>query len=138
MCHKHAHAHWGRHRHAQWKHGFHQQFNRPPADISEKEEHFELLLFAPGLDKSRLNIRVKNDELFIIYQAPKGGWENDEIVMDLNEPEYPQASFRRSFRLNNKVLVEQISASYTDGVLKLILPKDPETNRPVHEVTVDG
>lgn len=141
MCHRHSHAHWGGHRHAPWKRGFHQQFqqhfNRPPADISEKEEHFEILLFVPGLDKSRLNIRVKNDELIVLYQAPKNTFEEDSIVMDFEEPEYSQPSFRRSFRLNNKVLVEQIGAAYTDGVLKITLPKNPETNRPVHQVTID-
>lgn len=138
MCHRHAHAHWGWQRHTPWKQGFQQQFNRPPADISEKEDHFEILLFVPGLDKSRLNIRVKNDELTILYQVPKGPFEQDEIVTDFDEPEFPQPSFKRSFRLNNKVVVEEISAGYTDGVLKLTLPKNPETNRPVHQVTVDG
>lgn len=138
MCHRHAHARRGRHRHAHWKRHFQQQFNRPQANISEKEDHFELLLFAPDLDKDRLSLNVKNDELFITYKAPKSSWEEDEIVTDFEEEAFTQPSFRRSFRLNNKAIVEQISAVYHDGVLKVILPKNPETNRPVHTITVEG
>jgi HSP20 family protein len=114
----------------------HHRFHRPPVHISEKEDHFELLLFAPGIDKEAVNIRVKNDELFITYKAPKTAFEDDEIVTDFDQAEYPHRSFMRSFHLNNKVLIEEISADYTDGVLKLTLPKNPETNRPVHNVTV--
>ncbi|PHN07736.1 Hsp20/alpha crystallin family protein [Flavilitoribacter nigricans] len=138
MCHRHAHARRARHRHAHWKRHFNQHFNRPPANISEKEDHFEILLFVPGMDKEGLNLQVKNDELFILYKAPKDSWDQDEIVTDFTEEAYTQASFRRSFRLNNKALVEEISATYNDGVLKVILPKNPETNRPVHTITVEG
>ena len=137
MCHRHAHGRGGWKAHAHWKHHMHRHFHRPPVNISEKEDHFELLLFAPGIDKSAVNIRVKNDELFITYQAPKSAFEDDEIVTDFDTPEYPHASFRRSFYLNNKVLVEQTSADYADGVLKLTLPKNPDTNRPVHSITVN-
>lgn len=138
MCHRHAHARRGRHRHAHWKRHFHQQFNRPQANISEKEDHFELLLFAPGINKEGLTLKVKNDELFISYKAPDSSWDPEEIVTDYVEEEYSHPSFRRSFLLNKKAVVEEIAASYQDGVLKVILPKNPETNRPVHTITVDG
>lgn len=137
MCHRHAHGRRGRRSHAHWKRHMRRHFNRPPHHISEKEDHFELLLFVPGIDKDAVNISVKNDELFITYKAPKDAFEEDEIVTDFQEPEYPHRSFVRSFYLNNKVLIEDISADYTDGVLKVTLPKNPETNRPVHTVTVN-
>lgn len=138
MCHRHAHARRGWHRHAHWKRHFQQQFNRPPANISEKEDHFEILLFVPGMDQEGLSLKVKNDELFITYKAPKDPWDQDEIVTDFVEEEYTQPSFRRSFRLNNKAVVEDISATYQDGVLKVKLPKNPETNRPIHDIPVNG
>lgn len=138
MCHRHAHARRGRHRHAHWKRHFRQHFNRPPVNISEKEDHFELLLFAPGMNKENLTMKVKNDELFIIYKASNDSWDPDEIVTDYVEEEYTQPGFRRSFLLNNKAVVEEITASYQDGVLKVMLPKNPETNRPTHTITVDN
>lgn len=137
MCHRHAHAHRGRHRHAPWKRGFRHHFNRPPANISEKEDHFEILIFAPGLDKTGLSLKVKNDELIIVYKAPSDPFDQEEIVTDYGEEEFTQSSFRRSFRLNNKAIVEEISASYQNGVLRIMLPKNPETNKPVHEIRVD-
>jgi HSP20 family protein len=35
------------------------------------------------------------------------------------------------------VLVDQISAGYADGILKVSLPKNPETNTPAKNIAVD-
>lgn len=135
MCHKHSYrhgrcgsrkrGHWGR----RWA-------KHPPINLEEKEDHFELQLFASGLDKDRLSIWVKNDHLHITYRAPRE--DEDEIVSHYRRyRERKHPDFERSFDLNGKILVEKIKASYADGVLTLILPKNPDTNPPVHTVEVE-
>ncbi|WP_221391118.1 Hsp20 family protein [Dyadobacter sp. NIV53] len=42
----------------------------------------------------------------------------------------------RLFQLNGKVLTDNISAGYVDGVMTVTLPKNPETNKPAQEVNV--
>jgi HSP20 family protein len=111
--------------------------NRPPVNIEETETEFVISLFAAGLLKENVTLTIKDDVLTIGYpgerqhtdaeQAPKGNFTYQE---------HHQRGFQRSFQLNNKVLSESITAQYTDGILKVILPKNPATNQPAKTVTV--
>ncbi|WP_293785017.1 Hsp20 family protein [uncultured Pedobacter sp.] len=51
--------------------------------------------------------------------------------------EYSNGAFERAFSLNGKILVENISARYADGILQVTLPKNPETNIPEKSILVD-
>ncbi|MNU21948.1 Acid shock protein [compost metagenome] len=114
---------------APWMQGFGQ---RTAANIAETESGFEISLFAAGLKKESFQISVgAGDILTVAYKAPEQGSGNSFIY-----EEYQPASFERAFQLNGKVLTDQISASYTDGVLKITLPKNPETNKPAQEIQV--
>lgn len=114
---------------APWAQGFAQ---RTPANISETEQAFEISLYAAGLKKESFQISVSRaDVLTIAYTAP----EHTAAAGTIYE-EYQPSSFERAFQLNGKVLTEQVSATYTDGVLKIVLPKNPETNRPAQEIQV--
>lgn len=103
-----------------------------PVNIEEKEDQFEVSLYAPGLDKAHININVKDDLLYITYKKP----EEAGSEANFTRREYHADSFERSFLLKRKVEVEKITASYQEGILKVILPKNPETNKPAHTITV--
>ncbi|MFD2574213.1 Hsp20/alpha crystallin family protein [Spirosoma soli] len=119
---------WGRH-----AGGMHQ----PPVNIEETDTAFVISLYAAGLIKENVTLTIKDNVLKISYpgtsqdtdaeQAPKGNFTYQE---------YNQGGFERSFQLNNKVLTESITAQYADGVLKVTLPKNPETNQPAQTITV--
>lgn len=114
---------------APWMQGF---GRRIAANISETGDGFEISLFAAGLQKELFQISVAaGDVLTVAYKAPEPGNAGSFIY-----EEYQPASFERAFQLNGKVLTDQISASYTDGVLKITLPKNPETNKPAQEIQV--
>ena len=119
---------------APWEKGFGGQFsNRKSANIEENETSFIISLYAAGLVKSNFKISASNDVLTIAYNVP----ETDETSKTKYvHQEYEPGSFHRSFQLNGKVLTENINAAYTDGVLKVTLPKNPETNKPAQEVNV--
>jgi len=112
-------------------------FGQPPVNIEETDEAFVVSLFAAGLVKENVTLSVKDDVLTIAYpgtgegpgaeQNPQGNFTYQEHMLN---------GFERSFRLNNKVVVESISASYSDGILKVTLPKNPETNKPAQTITV--
>lgn len=109
--------HWGAH---------------PPVNIEETGEAYSISLFAAGLVKERVTLTVKDDVLTIAYPGANAGSEPDNYTYQ----EYNQGAFERSFRLNDKVLVEAISASYADGILKVVLPKNPATNKPAQTISV--
>ena len=120
---------------APWKEGFRSHFlNRKAANIEETESFFKISLYAAGLSKSNFKISVSNDVLTIAYVVPQTG---ETAENKYTYQEYEPGSFERSFQLNGKVLTENISADYTDGVLIVTMPKNPETNKPAQEVNVN-
>ena len=118
-----------------WKAALAQRFGGwagPAANIEETDEAFTISLYAAGIRKEDITIRVKDDVLEASYQPSKtdaaGGPE-------YASREHTESPWKRGFRLNGKVLTDRIAASYTDGVLRITLPKNPETN--TKPVTVD-
>lgn len=94
-------------------------------NILETDEAFILHLYAAGLKKEQFSIEYKNDALTISYRADKP--ENSQKFI---YEEYKTESFERAFKITDKVLIDQISANYINGVLEVTLPKNPETNKP--------
>ncbi|MBN8825600.1 MULTISPECIES: Hsp20/alpha crystallin family protein [unclassified Spirosoma] len=118
---------WGG-RHGGW-------FQQVPVNIEETDTDYTISLFAPALVKEHIKLAIKNDVLTISYEGTESP-ESAETQTKYTYQEYGHRSFERSFQLNNKVLTETISAVYTDGVLKVVLPKNPETNQPAQTISV--
>jgi HSP20 family protein len=112
---------------------FGQGFRRVPANIEETENSFIIHLFAPALAKEHLRVVTKDDVLTISY-TPK---EDGQPIEKFNRREYSNGAFERAFALNGKVLSENITAAYAEGILKVTLPKNPETNTPEKDISVD-
>ncbi len=111
---------------------FNQGFRKVPVNIEETENSFIIELYAPALVKEHLKVVTKDDVLTISYQ-PK---EEAESAKKYSRREYSNGAFERAFALNGKVLSENISAHYADGILKVTLPKNPETNTPEKDIQV--
>lgn len=120
---------------AQWKNAFDGGFgNRKAANIEETDNAFIISLYAAGLRKNDFIISVTGDVLTIKYTAPA---TNENNINQYAHLEYQPSSFERSFQLNGKVITDNTSAAYIDGVLKVTLAKNPETNKPAQQVKVD-
>ncbi|MBE7172569.1 MAG: Hsp20/alpha crystallin family protein [Williamsia sp.] len=102
-----------------------------PVNIQENEKEFELFLYAPGLQKEAFKVSVKDDVLTVAYT----GAEEQEPTR-FTRREYRNESFERSFVLNGKVQIDSIKAAYADGILKIILAKDPTRNQPAQTISV--
>lgn len=89
----------------------------PPTDVSETDTAYEVHVSAAGLNKDDFTIKV-DDNLLII----SGERKKDEKKFNLKENVY--SKFVRKFTLPNEVKVEDISASYVNGILNIIIPKD--------------
>ena len=92
----------------------------PRANITEEGDHFNLSVAAPGLQKSDFKIDLKGNVITISAQKEENKEEKKE---NFTRREYNFSSFSRSFTLPEDVEKDKIDAAYTDGVLKLILPK---------------
>jgi HSP20 family protein len=126
---------WGGHWHRHMEQRFGGGFRRVPVNIEETDSSFELSLFAPALVKENISIHVKDDVLTVAYNAPEQPGEAN-AQHNYRRREYSNGSFERTFLLNGKVLADNIKANYADGILKVSLPKNPETNKPAQDISV--
>ena len=94
-------------------------------DIKDKGDHFELEADLPGVKKEDIAVDIDGDCLTISAQRDSQ-WEekNDQEQYVRRERSY--GSYSRSFDISN-VKSEEISGSYENGVLKLVLPKRSPT-----------
>ncbi|MGJ1198099.1 Hsp20/alpha crystallin family protein [Sphingobacterium spiritivorum] len=105
--------------------------NNIPANISENEEFFTLQLYAAGYQKDRFKVAVKDNVLTVSYDPSE-----EETPVAYMYQEFSAGAFERSFQLSNQVSTSRISASYEDGILTVILPKDLENITPPQEIRV--
>ncbi len=130
---KNAFEKFGNDRRNEWYEKFQNFFaGKKAANITDQGDSFIIELFAAGLIKSNFKVEVRDDVLTIRY-SESNKKEDKKYVLR----EYKLVSFERRFQLNNRVLTENISATYQDGVLSIILKKNPETNQPEQEITVE-
>ena len=94
-------------------------------DIKDKGDHFELEADLPGVKKEDIAVDIDGDCLTISAQRDSQREEkNDQEQYVRRERSY--GSYSRSFDISN-VKSEEISGSYENGVLKLVLPKRSPT-----------
>ena len=104
--------------------------HRPAVNIEETDSTYTLSLYAPALVKEQLAVATKGDVLTVRYQT-----KETEDRERFTRKEYP-VSFERSFDLKGKVETDRIEAVYTEGVLKITLPKTAAAQRPEKDVEV--
>lgn len=98
---------------------FAQNFH-PAVNIVEKDSNYEITLMAPGLNKSDFKISLDNNLLSVAYEkAEEKNEESEKFV----KREFAIRSFKRTFTVNDKLDIENISAVYENGLLTVSVPK---------------
>jgi len=104
----------------------------PAVNVSETEEQFTLEVAVPGLKKEDLNLKIEEETLII--SATKEV-QTEETKEQYTRREFNFNNFERRFQLNETINVENINASFADGILSIVLPKVVEekkdTNRSI-------
>ncbi len=93
----------------------------PKVDIAETEKEFEIHFELPGMKKDDINIDIKDDRLTVSGERKM---ESEKTEKNFHSVESYYGTFSRSFYLPDNVNVEKVDASYKDGILNVILPKD--------------
>jgi len=93
----------------------------PQVDISESDKEFEIQFNLPGMKKEDIKIDLKDDRLTVSGERKMKDEKNEK---NYHSVESYYGSFSRSFYLPDNVNIEKVDASYKDGVLNIVLPKD--------------
>lgn len=95
-------------------------------DIIDKGKQYVLQAELPGFDKKDIHIHVDGDRLTI--QAERNNVaEEKKADGSFIRRERSYGSFSRSFDVSG-IEAGQISASYTNGILELVMPKKKDSH----------
>ncbi|MBR0159902.1 MAG: Hsp20/alpha crystallin family protein [Oscillospiraceae bacterium] len=92
-------------------------------DVTDTGDAFVLDAELPGFNKDDIKIDIENDCLTISAERKM---ENEDNQKNFVKRERFYGSYSRSFDVSG-INVDGIEAAYTDGVLKLTMPKKVET-----------
>ena len=88
-------------------------------NVSTTDEEYRIDIVAPGLDKSDMNVKVENNQLYVSY---------DNENTDNTERVYYR-SFTRFWKLPVDVDAATIRADYNQGILSVFVPREaPASN----------
>jgi HSP20 family protein len=100
----------------------------PAVDVREFNDRFQLLLDVPGVEPKDVEITLDNGVLSV------SGNRNEEKEVEIKGAEQPQQQrmerrlgrFHRRFILPETVDAENVNASGRNGVLEIVIPKQPK------------
>ena len=100
--------------------------NLPAVNIAETPNEFNLELAVPGIKKETIKVNIDNNTLTISNIKDEALKERKD---NFKRTEFNYTSFERPFQLPKTVDVDNIEATYEDGVLHVKLPKNEEAKR---------
>lgn len=107
----------------------------PSVNILETEDQFEVEVAAPGLKKSDFKVQLDRDVLTI--SSEKRDEKEEKEGERFTRREFSYQSFSRSFTLPNSADSDKIKATYTDGILKVVIPKREEAKpKPAKQIEI--
>lgn len=111
-----------------WRSG--KNFN-PPVDVIELDDRIVILTEVAGMQTEDFNIKLMNDSLVISGTRRRPIQEASAY----HRVEIGFGEFRLEVALPWSVEQEAVSASYQDGFLQIILPRQPQRKITIQEHT---
>lgn len=93
----------------------------PRINIVEKDENFEITADLPGVNKSDISVQLSNGSLTIEAVTKKDDQEEKDGKV-IRKERY-EGRLMRSFYLGHNIQQEDVQASFSDGVLTIVVPK---------------
>lgn len=108
---------WGRERGALWQ---------PAVDIFERENEIVVRANVPGVEQKDLDVRVDKEKVMIRGETRE---EKEETRGSYYRRERYYGAFNRVIPLDTPVVPEKAKASFKNGVLEIVLPKEEEEEK---------
>lgn len=95
----------------------------PPMDVTELENEIQIQIELPGMKADDINVSITNNIMTLSGEKKE---ESERRGEDFHVKERTFGSFTRSVTLPSVVNADKITARFTDGILKISLPKAEE------------
>lgn len=107
----------------------------PAVNIAEDGESFHIEVAAPGLAKDDFNIHVEKRMLEISSEKETSSETKDSKY---HRKEFSFSSFKRTFSLPEYADMDNIKASYTNGILNVTIPKlEQAKEKPARAISIE-
>ena len=106
----------------------------PSIDLSETKNDYVVKAELPGIDPKDIDISLSENVLTIRGEKKQ---EKEEETENYHFVERSYGSFTRAIRLPGQVQSDKISATYKNGVLKIVLPKTEEVKKKEIKIKVE-
>ena len=106
----------------------------PAVNVVDNDKNYEIEVAAPGFEKNDFKVMVENGVLNVKGETSK---EKEEEGKNYTRKEFSKRSFSKSFTLPENVKNEEVSAKYSDGILRLILEKTEPVTPLKKEILID-
>jgi len=114
--------------------GDNKSFFAPRVDITDKEDHYEILAELPGVKKEDVSVQLHDGVLTIEAKtSEETKSEKDKVI----RKERRSGFFSRSFTVGNNVSANDIHAKFEDGLLKLSAPKVRDTEQEQRRININ-
>src|SRR5687767_12064113 len=100
-----------------------------PVNVRELEQQYEMDVIAPGCRKEDFNISLEDNVLTISFGRKEESRTEENEKVNWVRNEYRQHPFTRTFTLDETVDANNVNANYTDGILRLVLPKNEKAKK---------
>lgn len=106
--------------------------NQIKIDVNEKDNKFYVNAEIPGVAKEDIDLSITGDIVSISAEIEQKDEQKEGNKILRSERYFGSVS--RSFQLPDKVEVDEAEASYENGVLQLVLPKETGSDRKKLEI----
>lgn len=93
-----------------------------PMDLFRTGDHYVLSMDLPGVDPGTIDVSVEDRTLTVRAERTQRSGDDAQWLVR----ERPTGTFARQLTLGRGLALDQISASYSDGVLSLTIPVSEE------------
>jgi HSP20 family protein len=128
-----------------WWPGFYEPFRHlgdriadwfaPRAEAKESNAHYEITMELPGVAEKNIDVSLHDGVLTVKGEKSSERKEEGEGYF-FSEREYGR--FQRTFRLPADARGDDVAADFSNGVLKITVPKMAEEKREAKKITVNA
>lgn len=93
----------------------------PKVDIAETDSQFEIDFYIPGVAKDQVTIDLNEGQLTVSGERKLN---KEDKGRNFRTVESHYGSFRRTFQLPDNINQEGVNATFENGVLQIVIPKD--------------
>jgi len=105
----------------------------PDVDISEDEKQIEITVEVPGVDPKDISVELEDDVITIRGEKKQ---EEERKGRQYYQMERIYGAFQRSFQLPFKVEESKVEATFSNGILRIVLPKSEEAMEKVKKIHI--